>query len=391
MTIKKAVWCAALSVGALSAQQPNAVFARFTVDGNDGPSYPMSVNVRNATATTLAWAGAANARFLLALSATGHVQAGAASVFGDALDLPLSPPPVAWLDGFAGPGAGFFVTGPQGSFSTAVVVPGAVPVGATFGLQAMMDDPSSPFGFSLTAATEIAVTQGPTVTTLAFADTDDGVALVDLAPAGLTVPFYGVAYSKLEVHINGYVVPTNAAVAGVPDFTPSVAEFAAGAPRIAGLWLDQYLPAGVGAIQATIDANPPGQPAFVSISFQSTAEFPGGFGLFNYAVRLDAQGRVDVSHPFATSSPYTASAIVGISPGGGLGPTPTTAKDLSALDAGGTYVGAISESFFEQYLPGFLAGTSTALPPFDLFGRTLSFLPSAPGSLPQSADAYVLF
>lgn len=392
-----AAW-AVVAGATLAAQQPNTPFAGLTVDGVAGPQYPLTTGVRFNTAATIAVAGWPAARFLLALSATGHVQPGAAAFFGDSFDLPTQPAPVVWLDGFSGPGAGAFATDASGAFATTAFVPGATPVGTLFGLQAAAEDPTSPFGISLTAATEVVVTQGPTVTSLAFPASSDSAAVVDLAPYGFTVPFYGVAYSKLHVDLNGYVVPSNSGTPAASDFFASAASFASGPPRAAGLWCHQFL--GAGAVVATVDAAPPGEPAFVAIAYQDVNYYSNSSGgwsaqLFNYSVRFDALGRIDIVHPWSMSGPAFSSPVVGITPGGGLGPNAAVPKDLSTLDTSATYVGAPSEAFFELFSP-YPPGVWFPLPPgspptYDLQGRTLSFLPTAPGSLPQSADAYVLF
>lgn len=387
MATSRALGCCGLLVVGLVAQQPNTVFAGLTIDSNDGPLYPMNVNVRNNTPANVAISGVPGAKFLIGLSANGQLQPFSAPLFGDKLDLPFNPPIVPWFNGYFGPGINTFFTNSLGDFSINVNVPGSVAVGTNYSLQALVDDPASPFGVSLTAATQVTVTQGPTVTNLVFGDPDEGVSVVDLAPFGLTIPFYGVNYTKLHVHVNGYVVPSNSGSASGSDFVPTAASFASGPPRIAPLWVDQIL--GTGLIQATIDPNPPGQSGFVTIDYQNVQDFPGVTtgSIFNYDIRVDANGQVDINHPFSMNPSTFYIFLVGMTAGGNLGPNATVTKDLSALD-NTFYLGAANENFFElfQSIQG-----NPGLPSYDVQGRTLTFFPNSPGALPQSTSSYVFF
>ncbi len=368
---------------AVTAQQPNTPFASMKIDGNDGPTYPMNLNVRNNTTSTLSIVGSPGARFLTCVSATGQLQLFSAPIFGDKLDLPFNPPVGLFLNGFSGPGVGAFQVGILGVKDVPVFVPAGVLPGVTFALQTAMDDASSPFGASLTSAALLTTTAGPTTTTLTFVGgSDEGMATVSL-PTGMSVPFYGTAYTKLHVCTNGYIVPSNSATAPGADFIPSAASFASGTPRISCFWCDQDVNGGL--VIATVDQTPPGLSPFVDINFIANADFGTGGAIHNYSARIDTAGVVDVAHPFNNGASVFYTSLVGIGPGGNLGPNNTISKDLSVLDTN-TYVGALNENFFEEY-----ASTqgNAGFVTYDLQGRTLTFLPIGGGV--AGSNTYYLF
>ena len=180
-----------LLISALAlGQQPNTAAASMTVDGVSGPPYPIATSVRTNTTATVAVSGAAGAPFIIALSATGTAQPGAALTGGGLVDLPLVPAPVigaqAALDA-------------SGVFQLSVLVPppgtppAGIPIGHQEALQAAVSDPLSPAGFTLTALTQVSVIQGPIVVNLALGS--DGVASINLAPHGFSIPFYGASYN----------------------------------------------------------------------------------------------------------------------------------------------------------------------------------------------------
>jgi hypothetical protein len=375
----------ALATTLVVAQQPNAPLSTMKIDGNDGPTYPMNVSVRTNTTSTISILGGVGARFLTCVSATGQLQLFSAPIFGDKLDLPFNPPVGLWLNGFYGLGVGAFQTGPLGQKDVPVSVPGNLAINSTIAIQTAMDDVSSPFGLSLTTAALITVTQGPTVTSLAFTGgNDEGYSTISL-PAGMSVPFYGTAYTKLHVYTNGYIVPSNTTTAPASDFTPSAGNFALGTPRIAMFWCDQDITGGV--CISTVDANPPGLAPFVDVSFQGNSDFGGGGTIHNYSARIDTAGILDVVHPFTNSASVFYTSLVGICAGSNLGPNSTIGKDLSVLDTNG-YTGALNENFFEEYASsqgniGFVS--------YDLQGRTLTFIPIGSGTGATATNTYFLF
>lgn len=370
-----------LVAAAAGAQQPNAPFATMKIDGNDGPTYPMNITTRTNTTSTITIVGSPGSRFLTCVSANGQLQQFSAPIFGDKLDLPFNPPVGLFLNGYYGPGSGVFQVGVLGSKDVPVFVPSNLVIGSGIALQTAMDDISSPFGSSLTAATRLTINAGPTITTLAFSSNDDGFATVTL-PAGMTVPFYGISYNRLHVCSNGYVVPSNSPTTPTAEFTITPSAFASGVPRMALFFCDQDVTGG--SVVATVDQNPPGLSPFVDIDYIANSDFGAGGTVHSYSLRIDTAGVVDLIHPFNNTASVFYTSLVGITPGSNLGPNATVPKDLSVIDLS-TYIGALNENFFEEYAssqgnPGFVA--------YDLQGRTLTFLPIGGGV--GGSDTYYL-
>jgi hypothetical protein len=119
-------------------------------------------------------------------------------------------------------------------------------------------------------------------------------------PLGFNFPFQGALHTSVFVNGNGNL--TFGAADG--DFTESVGEFLAGAPRIAPLWDDLFPGDGLVIAEQTSRS--------VTIHFASVPEF---FQLRpNYfSVTLEKDGDVDMDW-FATSR---GDALVGVTPGGG--------------------------------------------------------------------------
>ena len=84
-----------------AGQQPNTPEASLVINAVAGPPYPITMTVQTNALATMLFKGAANVPYLLVRSATGQLQPGAATFFGDSFDLPLSPFPIIEHDGFA--------------------------------------------------------------------------------------------------------------------------------------------------------------------------------------------------------------------------------------------------------------------------------------------------
>jgi hypothetical protein len=362
-----------LLAGGLFAQQPNSASATMTIDGFNGPPFPIAANVRTNTTAAFTLSGAPNAPYVVALAAQGLVQPGALITPGGIVDLPLSPPPVIAVESAldaTGSSAFGVVVPPVGVF------PAGVPLGHQETLQAVVADPASPVGWRLTAATQVTVIQGPIVVNLTLGS--DGAAAIDLASHGFSIPFYGVSYTQLWMCVNGFLT------LGAPntDFTPSAPEFNDGPPRIAPFWTD--LTQQNGQVRYTIDPNPPGSQApFVQADWIGVVDW-GTFNTHTFSAYVDANGLCRLTASTLNSA-NTYTTLTGIGPGSGL--NPQVAKDLSALHVAG-YAGGTNESFFEIFTGPW--GLPPWLPPhpFDLYGATLSFFPI--GGVPAATSAYFL-
>jgi hypothetical protein len=360
----------------LLAQQPNSPVASMTIDAALGPPYPIAVSVATATTAVFALYGAAGAPFIIALSATGVTQPGSLPTPGGIVDLPLSPPPTIALDGSANPQ---FVLDPSGAFNFGVAVPAGIPLGHHEAAQAAIADASSPAGFTVTAATDVTVVQGPIVVQLSLGS--DGVALIDLASYGMTIPFFGSNYTQAWVCANGFIT------FGQPDssFIAAPAVFNSGPPRLAPFWTDLDQVSG-GVIRYTVDQSPlGGGPPAVLVEWIGVTTWAMSI-THTFSASFNGTGVCSIHNSVASNS-SVYSTVVGIGPGGNL--NQQSSKDLSVLDLGGGASGAVNESFFEYFVT---SGTwpPAVINPFDLYGLTLDFVPIAPGSLPASTLAYAL-
>ncbi|MBT8109461.1 MAG: PPC domain-containing protein, partial [Gammaproteobacteria bacterium] len=164
--------------------------------------------------------------------------------------------------------------------------------------------------------------------------------VINLGGFGFSFPYDGNSYSDVFISSNGFIS------FGAPefDFSPSVAEFENGAPRVAPLWED------LDASGALVLANTDGATE-LSIEFVDVPEF-GGIGSNNFKVTLFSNGDVHYDYGGVTAS----GAVVGAAQGGGA---PSTALDLSATGGG-----LISVSPVEDF-----AGST------DLSDDNLSFTP----------------
>ena len=244
----------------------------------------------------------------------------------------------------------------------------------------MVVDPTSPVGWRLTAATQVTVVQGPITVNLTLPE--NGTALIDLTTWGFSIPFYGISQSQLFLHMDGYLT------FGAPsiDYTPSVPDMNSGPPRVAPFWTD--LEQSGGQVRYTIDASPPvGQPKSLKAEWIGVHD-SSTFNVHTFSVYLDATGFCQLSWSTINSNPVY-NVLAGIGPG--LGLSPQASKDLSALHGTG-YTGAQLEGLFELFLsPIIYPGPNGWLSTFDLFGQTLSFLPSGAGPLPGATSRYQLY
>jgi hypothetical protein len=393
MRLMTTIGLAALAC-ATFAQQPNTGgIASMTINSVDGPPYPIQTNVRTNTENVFQIQGLTNANFVIVRSATGAVQPGSATYFGDLCDLPISPALVTCIDGVANPA---FATDLTGLFTFVVNCPPpgnpptGIPLGHNAAYQAAIIDYFSPFGWSLTAATRVTVIQGPTIVNMNTGIGtygDSGQATVSLSTYGFSVPFYGNNHTILHVSGDGYMTFGGGQV---PDFTPSSTEMNGGPPRIAGMWtdLDQL---GSAVVRYIVDASPPGgNPPFIQVEFINVGDAVVG-SLHSMSWKIDNLGNVTIVHP-PTQNAGVYDSIVGIGPGNNLNPQSVN-KNLSTLLSPNSYNGAINESFYEWFgivslNPYYTLGTDN---PFDLYARTLNFLPTGAGALPGSTNRYVLY
>jgi hypothetical protein len=178
---------------------------------------------------------------------------------------------------------------------------------------------------------------------------DDGTIEVPLTT--FNFPYQGTNWSSVWVNGNGNLTFG----AGDPDFSPTVAEFLNGAPRIAPLW-DDLSPSNffTGVPQGLVIAEE--KQNRMSIHYVSVPEFLTT-GTNYFSVELDSKGNVSIDYGATNRS----NGIVGVTPGGGVAdPGPTDLSRASLLWALGTT--------YEQFVGSF--GTYGGV---DLSFRELTF------------------
>ncbi len=374
-TERIALALAITAMAAVAQTQPNSATATLSIDSNDGPNYPMQVGIRTNTQATLAVMGQPG-RVYAIFQTVGNLAVVPTFFTGVGyVHLPLAPAPVIGVDGFANPQV--YNTGAQGIQQFVVNIPAAgnppagVPLNTSVCLQALVQDTTSVYGIKLSAATRATVTQGPTITNLQLQSGE--IALPVTMPTGLVLPFYNANYSTTYVCENGFMT------FGSPDtdFTPTPPEFEGGPPRIAGFWTD--LDQVTGIIRATADPNPPGLPPYLKIEYIGVIDWSGVGFVHNFSFVIENNGMVTLIYP-PSNFMSIFETMCGITKGGNAWPAanaPAQAKDLSQLQNTGGHVGATSESIGEWFgqttMPYYTYGVNR---PYDLSGRTLTFLPN---------------
>ncbi len=226
-------------------QQPNSLEAGMTFNGVDNGSYPIAVNLAIPTVMTLDVTGAPGEPFLIY---AGHLDLpgedyGAVGRFdlhqgADLVLLVNGIAPVTPADQNAViPSSGHFI-----QFLPLNLEP------LELGLQAVVADPTNPFGFKISAATRLRSTSAQ-VTPVNFSMDDESLT-VPLVTT--TVAFAGQSWSQIEISSNGVV----SFGAGVSAPQGSAAAFTQGAPKVALAWRDLAPTAG-GAV--TVFEDPGGR------------------------------------------------------------------------------------------------------------------------------------
>ncbi len=378
------------------AQQPNTSFSSMTINGIDGSPFPIQQNVRRNTtaAFTIHGYGASGSYplgqpFMLVQSANGQLSPGSATYFGDQFDLPLTPAPVIIADSRTNPA---FHTDPSsGAFTFNVFVPGTTALNTSAAFQAAIADPTSPLGFSLTAATRVTIVAGPTIVNLQTGIGtygDSQITSVNLASSSMSLPFYGTNYTTVHISGDGYMTFGGGPS---PDFTPTDIEMRAGPPRLAAFWVD--LDQGVGeTVRYTLDNNPgPGQNGFLLVEFIGVSDAGGVNYTHTFSWFMDTSGFIDIYYSPANSA-STYDTLCGIGPGNSL--SSHGMKDLSSLLQPNSLLGANNESFFEWFglttMP-YYTPTPLVNRPYDLFTRHLNFLPQGTGTTTQSTSRYAIY
>ena len=357
---------ALLMVLAAGAQQPNSAAASLTLNGANGPPWPVTgIELVPSSVACLQLSGAPLMPLVLGLSNT--TAAVGLPAPGGLIDLDpatlIVVPPAAFFPPLATDATGVRVLG--------LPIP-AVGVEFTAGLQAAVGNPGAPAGYTLTAAAGALFSGTAAVIPIAPLGTLGGApaVLLDLTPFGFTIPFYGASYTRLFINAPGSVTFSAAS----SDFTPTAPEFVALHQRIAPYWTLLQPELG-GTVQATVQPNGPSP--FVQVDYTAVPSW-AALTVHTFWLRIHSNGDIVMSEVGAAPPP-SLEIGVGISPGLSLSPV-TTSRNLSASTG---YVGIGNEALFELFVPP----TNPVLPPnpYDLGGVPLCFSPVPTGG---AAPAY---
>lgn len=359
--------CLVLLGGVTFAQQPNVPNASQTVNGQNGPPYPITgVGVPMGVPSIGLLQGLPNAGFVT-FEAAGLAANGTTVLGNQVFDLDWNTTTILF-DGITTPqlytldGAGQFQIQFQAD-------PPGVSLGYQRAWQSGIIDPTAPMGASMTAATEIQVVPG--ITTIPGPTGDDSSVTVDLNPFGFTLPFYTNSYTNFHVASNGFVSFNTTTT----DFTSTPTEMLGQMPRISMFWCD-LSPNQGGSITIQIDESTPVQ--VVRVFFNNVPEFGAGPN-HTFDMNIDVLGNININSSAFNPPPPTFTTLTGISPGGNQSQL-TTAVDIYPGLAGSPLSGNVNDAVFEWFgTSNAQYWTGTGSNPYDLTGRTFSATYLGPG------------
>jgi hypothetical protein len=338
----------AIAVSTGVAQQPNSAAASLTINGTDGPPFPIvGVFVYGGTNALLEINGGTNVNFLVAQSPS--LTSVPFPFLGGDVDIDLSDPSQVEIvmDGF-GVAPWEFITDGTGHFERPLPVPSSISTNLSVALQGAVADPGTPFGVVLTGASSILAQPG--LNTINYILGDDNCIQTNTSNQfGFNIPFYSTTFNHCWVCANGYITFGSAST----DFTPTIAKMHSQVPRISMYWCDlDPTVAGAGPITLVVDQIDPAHPV-MTFKYVNIPDWPvgvnGGLAYHTFGARIDiTSGNVEI-HEFANNSNSNYDILIGMSRGNGLDPTGAGAMDLSAQFAAGPYLGLPNEGMYEGF------------------------------------------
>ena len=236
--------------------------------------------------------------------------------------LPPGPSPLSWLG------------------APAISLPFNAPAVATLAhAQAYWIDPANLDGIALSAPVELNAVLGGVLPPFALGD-DAFVSVPFGAPTCAPMnsfSFYGTSYTNFFIASNGEVTFNQ----GSAVFTPTVAAFDTGMPRVSGMWTDLNPTLGGTITVATT-------PTDLTVSFSNVATF-GLAGITNsFNVVFDTAGQTSIQG-YAPNAGHNVATLVGIS-NGNLG-TPGAAVSFDGLRGLPLQASALSTNSVYEFNP----------------------------------------
>ena len=339
------------------AQQPNQPLASQTINGQQGPPFPvLNVPVPLGVPSTGVLGGQPSAPFMTFID-SDVAASGTTVLVNQVFDLGLTTQIL--FDGTVDP---TYTLDGTGAFLYSFQADPPSTVGHTRGVQSGIVSPSAPAGALLTAASQLVVAPGLTSMFLTLGD--DTCQNISLTPFGLTLPFYTGNFTSFFVCANGFVsfnTSTN-------DFSSTPSEMLQQMPRIAMFWLD-LAPQNGGNIEVQIDESLP--IPVCRVIFTNVPEFGSGPS-HNFSLDIDILGNITIVHTAFNPAPPTFTVLTGISPGTNLSTT-TTMVDIYPGLSTAPLAGATNQAIFEWFgtasSPFWTLGSPN---PYDLTGRTMT-------------------
>ncbi len=206
--------------------------------------------------------------------------------------------------------------------------------------QALIGNPGSADGFTLSQANQLDIVPG-SASTQVLNLPDDGSIMVNTGPplCGFGgISFYGTTYFDFFVNSNGSVSFST----GSPDFTPTVMEFEAEMPRVAGVWSD-LAPNSGGTVQVVPNAND------ITVQFINVPEWGQSGTLNSFDFVFDDTGGTTIAN-YTPSPQHATSSLTGIS--NGAAGTATGSISFSTLAGAGLQVGTAASDSVHEANPG---------------------------------------
>lgn len=216
--------------------------------------------------------------------------------------------------------------------------------------QALIANPGSADGFTLTQGCQLDVLMG-TPTTQILPLNDDSALNVSVGPplCGFGgISFYGAVYTDFWVCSNGFVSFGQMST----DFSATVAEFVSEMPRVAGMWTDLE-PNAAGTIQVVPNTNN------ITVQYMGVQSW-GAMGVLNsFDIVFDDTGGLTIDN-YMPAMAHAQASLTGIS--NGAAGTPGAAVSFSSVVGAGPQITGVSTNAVYEFNPaGAVAAGWTSL------------------------------